>query len=130
MTSKLPAFIKGLGFFDGIKLYNHVKFKRESPVQFSFLKHPLYLRNIKSDLRIFEQIFMYKEYNIEFPFRPEVIIDLGANVGYASVLFANRFPQAKIIAVEPEDDNFIIAQKNVQSYKNISVIKGAVWNKS
>ena len=30
-----------------------------------------------------------------------VIVDAGANIGLASVWFANRFPQAKIIAIEP-----------------------------
>lgn len=37
--------------------------------------------------------------------KPKLIIDGGANVGYASVWFANKFPKAKIFAVESEDEN-------------------------
>ncbi|HXL58056.1 MAG TPA: FkbM family methyltransferase, partial [Chitinophagaceae bacterium] len=129
MTSRLPNILKGLGLSNGLKFYSHTKFKGRSPIQFSFLKYPVYIRNIKSDATMFEQIFVNKEYDIKVPFKPEVIIDLGANVGYASVLFANRFPKAKIFALEPEDNNFGIAQKNVQPYNNITLIKGAVWDK-
>ncbi len=129
MKSRLPKILKELGLRDGLKLFSQMKFKGRSPVKFSFLKYAVYFRNIKSDAIIFEQIFVNKEYDIEVPFEPKVIIDLGANVGYASVLFANRYPDAKIIALEPEDNNFAIAQKNIQPYNNITLIKGAVWNK-
>lgn len=129
MNSRLPNILNGLGLSDGLKFYSHTKFKRTSAVKFSFLKHLVHIRNIKSDAKMFEQIFVDKEYDIKVPFEPNYIIDLGANVGYASVFFANRFPRAKIFALEPEDGNFAIAQKNVQPYNNITLIKGAVWNK-
>ena len=52
---------------------------------------------------------------------PEVIreihqlyIDAGANIGLTSIYFANKFPNAKIVALEPEIDNYIILQKNIQ----------------
>jgi len=57
------------------------------------------------------------------------IFDLGANVGYASIYFANKYPNAKIFALEPEINNYVIAQKNTANYPNITLIKGAVWNK-
>lgn len=37
---------------------------------------------------------------------PSVIIDLGANVGYATIYFKNQNPKAKIISVEPDIKNF------------------------
>jgi hypothetical protein len=46
---------------------------------------------------MFEQIFYTKEYDINVPFEPKIIIDLGANVGFASVYFANRFPARKYL---------------------------------
>ena len=79
---------------------------------------------------MFEQIFVDNQYNIEINFEPKAIIDLGANVGFASVYFANKFPDAKILAIEPDDSNYQAAIKNLNAYKNVSLIKGAVWNKS
>jgi len=38
--------------------------------------------------------------------KQKFIIDAEANVGYASVLFANQYPDAKIFAVKPEVENF------------------------
>src|SRR5687768_6096851 len=119
MPSRLPNILNGLGFLDGLKFYSHIRLKGRSPIQFSFLKSPVYIRNIKSDTIMFEQIFVNKEYDINVPFEPKVIIDLDANVGYASVLFANRFPDAKIFALEPEDNNFSVAQTNVRPYNKI-----------
>ena len=48
---------------------------------------------------------------------------------FASVFFANRFPHAKIFSVEPDADNFATAQKNLAPYKNVLLVKGAVWHK-
>jgi len=129
MRSKLPHILKCYGLINGLKLYSHLKIKSKSPVKFSFLKHPIYIRSIKSDELMFEQVFADKQYDIKVPIDPQIIIDLGSNVGYASILFANRFPQAKIFALEPEENNFAVAQKNVQPYYNITLVRGAVWNK-
>ncbi|MEP6616818.1 MAG: FkbM family methyltransferase [Ginsengibacter sp.] len=84
---------------------------------------------MKSDELMFDQIFADKQYDIKVPIEPKIIFDLGSNVGYASILFANRFPEAKIFALEPEETNFEVAQKNVRPYPNITLVKGAVWNK-
>ena len=41
-----------------------------------------------------------------------VIMDGGANVGYAALYFAHAFPDATIIAVEPNPETFRILQEN------------------
>jgi FkbM family methyltransferase len=58
---------------------------------------------------------------------PEFIIDAGANIGLASVYFASRFPNARILAIEPERKNFEILVKNVERYPNVQPILGALW---
>ena len=130
MPSRLSLYTNKLGFSDGFRLYKYVKAgKADTSVKLSFLQHPVYLRNIYADRTMFEQIFLNKEYNVPVNFSPATIIDLGANVGYASIYFANRFPDAKIFAVEPEENNYQVAVKNTAPYKNITLVKGAVWHK-
>jgi len=130
MASRLPQFRKTLGFVTGYRLYMHFKSKSQRPIRLPFLQHPVYFRNIGSDAKMFEQIFVNKEYDVKIPVAPQVIIDLGANVGFASVFFANRFPNAKIFAIEPDESNYATAQKNLAPYKNVQLVKGAVWHKS
>lgn len=54
------------------------------------------------------------------------ILDLGANVGYASRYFANHFGDRKILALEPDQDNFELLCQNVQCSKNIIPLQLAV----
>ncbi len=130
MASRFSRFIKELGVADGIRLYSHFRTKRKAPISLSKIKYPVYFRGIHSDEKMFEQIFVNKEYHIKIPFDPSFIIDLGANVGYASIYFSNRFPNARIFAIEPEENNYRIAKKNTAPYKNVQLEKGAIWHKS
>jgi FkbM family methyltransferase len=80
---------------------------------------------------VFKQVFEDQEYGILGSSADEVtIIDGGANVGYTSVFLARRFPNAKIIAVEPDDENYRLLQQNVRKYPNITPINGAIWGTS
>jgi FkbM family methyltransferase len=92
------------------------------------IKSPVYLRVPSSDVRVFSQIFFKDEYKFEVNREPELIIDAGANIGLASVYLANQFPNARILAIEPEKRNFEILVKNVAAYPNIEPLLGALWS--
>ena len=55
-----------------------------------------------------------------------IIVDCGANVGYASIWFALKYPGAIVYAVEPEPQNFAVLESNVGPYENIVPIKAGV----
>jgi len=59
-----------------------------------------------------------------------VIIDAGANIGLASIFFANKCPEAKIISIEPEAENFRLLTKNTAPYPNIVPVQAALWDKN
>ncbi|KFO68032.1 hypothetical protein ER57_06875 [Smithella sp. SCADC] len=130
MSSRLPKYINKLGLIDGFKLYSAVKKQKEACLQLSALKHKVWFRGIYSDYAIFEQIFIEQQYRLTLDINATTIFDLGANVGYASVFFAHKYPSAKIFALEPETNNHAVAQKNTANYPNITLVKGAVWNSS
>jgi len=44
----------------------------------------------------------------------------GANIGLTSVYFANRYPDARIFAIEPESENFRLLRLNSARYKTLS----------
>ena len=99
-------------------------------IQDERLKYPLYLRIPTSDVSVYEQIFISNEYNFIVAKQPRVIIDAGANTGLASIFFANKFPNAKIFSIEPEESNFKLLKKNVSQYHNIVPIQAALWNEN
>jgi len=102
--------------------------KKQWNVKVPFLANPVFLRKGTSDLATFDQVFLTGIYKLPVDFNPSVIIDCGANVGMASVYFANRYPKAKIISIEPDPSNFEVLQMNGKGYSNITLLKKAVWH--
>lgn len=91
------------------------------------ISHPIYLRLRTTDVSLFEEIIIESEYRFETSKRPRVIVDAGANIGLTSVFFANRFPEAKIVAIEPEQSNYVMLKRNAAHYSNIFPVQGALW---
>lgn len=63
----------------------------------------------------------------DFPLRPSVIIDAGANVGYSVLRLRSEFPEAFIIALEPEPANLAQLRKNCGSDRNVVLEPKALW---
>lgn len=93
----------------------------------SEIKFPFFLRVPSSDVCVFEQTFLGGAYDLSVDHAPRTIVDAGANTGLASIYFANRFPDATVIAIEPEADNWRLLKKNVAPYRNIVPVRGALW---
>jgi len=88
--------------------------------------YTVWARSETSDLAAFRHVFD-GAYDFELPAQPRLILDLGANVGYASVYFALRYPTARIIAVEPEPSNVALLRRNVAGLPGVAVVEGAAW---
>ncbi len=94
------------------------------------IRFPFYIRMLASDVSVYDQVFIIGEYDFRTRRDPAIIIDAGANTGLTSVWFANRFPGSRIIAIEPEKDNFAILEKNIAPYDNITPVHGALWDEN
>ena len=55
-----------------------------------------------------------------------VIVDAGANIGPASLWFAQEYPQAHIVAVEPDAANLAMAQANCAGHGRITLVEAAI----
>ena len=64
------------------------------------LMHHFNIRIPSGDMFVYHQIYSNNEYDFDVLSPPAVIVDVGANIGLTSMLFASRFPNAKIIAIE------------------------------
>ncbi len=94
-------------------------------------KAPLKLRAFTSDLFVFRQIMIEQEYLPLRHLSVSTIMDLGANIGLASVWLLHRFPKAKVLAVEPDRSNFDTCSENLASFgERAKLVRGAVWSRS
>lgn len=127
---KIYLFLKLFGLSGFLLLVKKYWFKNQN-ISFSSSNYsqPILIRNNTTDFSTFIQVFINNEYSIAYDFEPKVIIDCGANVGYAAVYFKTKFPNVKIISIEPDDSNFEFLQKNTKNYTDIICLKGAIWNK-
>lgn len=92
------------------------------------LLHPVELRSTLEELRTFRDVMIEESYASPYGSTPITIFDIGANIGLASVWYASRFPQAMILAVEPEPVNYALLEVNCRPYANIRTVCGAVWS--
>ncbi|MEZ5420748.1 MAG: FkbM family methyltransferase [Vicinamibacterales bacterium] len=95
-----------------------------------FPPNSLSLRIPSTDVLLYRQIFERHEYDVPVSRAPRVIVDAGANVGLSAVYFAHRFPDARIIAIEPEAHNFALLAHNVADYPNVVPVKAALWHEN
>jgi FkbM family methyltransferase len=92
--------------------------------------HPVYLRIDTSDFCAYRDVLIFKTKSYDpriADFIPRTIVDVGAHIGMSSILFALRYPTARIIAVEPESSNFALLVRNTAPYKTITPIQAALW---
>lgn len=80
-----------------------------------------------SDVRTFLHVVAQSGYEIPFPVEPSVVVDAGANTGMASVYFAERWPDALVIAVEPDAENFGLLEHHTAPYPNVRCVRAALW---
>ena len=110
----------------------HILRKKWLKLRLKDTNAPIFLRNFTSDINIFAQIFINKEYDnalTGLP-NPKIILDCGANIGLAALYFHYRFPAASIYSFEPESSNFELLEQNVFLYNNIKAFKQAIWTKT
>lgn len=103
---------------------------------------PILLRPTDSDLFVAAQVFGWRDYELPAALEAKlgrmaqswrqdgvtpIIIDGGANVGYSSLFLAERFPDAVVIAVEPNPAAFELLTNNVAGLPNVVPLHAALW---
>ncbi len=124
---ELYRFIHFFGFYSGVTLFWKFKFSRLQAVRLPEYRNSFQLRPGTTDIAIFKQLFFNRCYDLPYPFAPATIIDAGANIGLACVFFAKRFPDARIVALEPEAGNYQLLKKNTSALPNVACLRSALW---
>ncbi len=132
IVHKLRHYYSAIGF-RGVVVFVWAKISGSRPLFAALVKgfkHPVWLRIGTTDVSVFKQVLLERHYGVEVGFAPKVIVDAGANIGLSSVFFANAFPEAKILAIEPEQSNFELLKQNVAAYPQIIPLQLALWSEN
>lgn len=111
----------------------YYRFKVKAPG----FRRTIALRRGTSDLATCRQVFGGNEYNLRRLARWDeiltlyaridrpLILDLGANIGLATLYFAKNWPKAHIVAVEPDGANFQVMHANLDGLPNVKLVNAA-----
>jgi FkbM family methyltransferase len=86
-----------------------------------------FLRLNSTDPLVWFSVFIQEDYGGNLPFEPRVIVDAGAYTGLSAIYFSNRYPEAEIIALEPDPKNYRLLLRNVGKYGRIHPVNAALW---
>lgn len=103
-----------------------------SPLWSRCSRYPLWYRPGTTDLCVFHQIFVWREYRCLDYLDPRsvgLVIDCGAYAGYSSAYFLTRFPDCRVVALEPDEGNHALALRNLSPYGDrVRLVRAGVWS--
>lgn len=81
------------------------------------------------ELEVMRDIVLDEEYALD-GLDPRTIVDLGANIGTASAWFRDRYPNARIVAVEPDPQTFTKLERNLAGDRAVTLVNAAVTDET
>src|ERR1043165_9621169 len=79
--------------------------------------HDIFYRPATSDPQAIYQVLIRRQEKAEYylppRLQPNVILDVGSNIGSSILFFHEQFPAAKIYGFEPHPETFRVLEKNV-----------------
>lgn len=120
-------------FFTKKSLYLKKKFLGNNffDVKFTFDGLTIYGYDYYTLEYLFKEIFVSNEYYFETDSEVPVIVDCGANIGMSVLYFKWLYPNARILAFEPNPHTFKLLEKNVKAnnLQNVEIYNIALFDK-
>lgn len=150
--SRFPNYVRAFGPITGIRLLLGIE--RSLPSRSEIVRAyrtpgyrgAVHLRECVSDHSIYWQCLVQRQYDLSGFVQTAklmeqyrsiisrnacpVILDAGGNIGLAAIWFAQSFPEAAVVTVEPDEGNFGILQRNLVQEERIHAVHGAVTQRA
>lgn len=101
----------------------HTRRQRDAEIRLPGFAGTFRFRTGTSDARFIQMLangYEFPEYRIPVPCKPRTILDIGASIGVASIMFAQRYPGTRIFSFEPLPELFDLLNHNVAAFSNIT----------
>ena len=128
-NTRLYRYVKSLGRVYGRWLYLQEQISqnpREIGVRCQSRRMRLRLNT--TDIMVLYSVFVRQDYAMDLSWSPRVIVDAGAYTGYSALYLAEKYPTARILAIEPAPSNFEVLSRNVSGVPQIVPINKALWH--
>lgn len=102
--------------------------ERQAPGNMRLLDYDVSYFSLEALAILINEVLVDQAYYVELPERRPFIIDGGANIGLAILLFKHLHPDSQILAFEPDPDTFALAEKNVAAngLKGVELVNSAL----
>ncbi|MEO7310306.1 MAG: FkbM family methyltransferase [Chitinophagaceae bacterium] len=121
-------YIQVFGMIKGPALFLKMAAGRdEVQVKIDGYAQTIHLRKRTADIEVFDQIFISKGYDMSLPFSVKRIVDCGANIGLAAIFLNAKHKGSHVVMIEPEDKNFSMCLKNIDSSTAFTALKKGLW---
>lgn len=150
--TKAPIYLREFGFAAGLKIFSavelgrHVASDQKIRLTLPGYSNEILVRDTVADCSTFWQCLVQRQYDTRrFPQhthlmecyeamlrqgKTPLIIDCGGNIGLAAVWFARMFPKAKIVSIEPDENNLEMLRLNTVGYGDrIKIVHGGIWDR-
>jgi FkbM family methyltransferase len=88
----------------------------------------LSLRWHSSDREVFTQTLVDRHYDLPYGLDDcRLVIDAGANIGTSTLFFANLYPLARVVAIEPDPTTYRYLEANTAANPRIACVRAALW---
>lgn len=138
VTDRFIQWMQLMGTY-GLLTGTRIFLRMHSPVSGKMIRLPagwvttsaIELRKRDSDPEVFEQVFIDQQYHGVWreSDSPSWILDIGANIGLSALYFHNRFPEARILALEPSKANSKQLHRNTKDIPAITPVEAALWSR-
>jgi FkbM family methyltransferase len=142
---KVKTNLSDMRFFGPTVIRRHFKRHAADPIMTVAVPQigVVHIRAGESDIATLRQVFIGGEYDLSHPEQLKtrvlarynaiiaqgsapIIADIGANIGSASLWFKQQFPEAAVVAVEPDPDNAGLLKRNLVDSPLVHVVEAAI----
>jgi FkbM family methyltransferase len=123
-------YVRRFGVTGAVATHRRIWSKKNGlqEIEIPGLPHPVSVRCGTADASTLEKIFVWNDYDLDYPAGVKTVIDAGANIGLSAIYFATRFPDARVVAIEPQSENFRLLERNTARYPNVIPLHAALWS--
>jgi FkbM family methyltransferase len=128
-AAKIRAWIKKEGYANwrATRPYDGA----DVTLQLRSLEHPFSFLRLYSHVLGLTDNVIRREYDRFLPDNPQVIVDAGGFIGDLACHWATRFPNARIVVIEPNSVNYAFAERNLKPYgSRVTLIKKGLWSRA